>query len=86
MTSMIGQRDYIINIKDIVPRIVFKGFQKYLIKKENDTKVIYETDDVYNLEGLLLISGYELIKIELKRNKYDMLDYVLVIKEGNGIL
>ena len=83
---MIGQRDYIINIKDIVPRIVFKGFQEYLIKKENDTKVIYETDDVYNLEGFLLISGYELIKIELKRNKYDMLDYVLVIKERNDIL
>ena len=83
---MIGQKDYIINIKDIVPRIVFKGFQEYLIKKENDTKVIYETDDVHNLEGFLLISGYELIKIELKRNKYDMLDYVLVIKEGNDIL
>ena len=83
---MIGQRDYIINIKDVVPRIVFKGFQEYLIKKENDTKVIYETDDVHNLEGFLLISGYELIKIELKRNKYDMLDYVLVIKEGNDIL
>ena len=83
---MTGQRDYIINIKDIVPRIVFKGFQEYLIKKENDTKVIYETDDVYNLEGFLLISGYELIKIELKRNKYDMLDYVLVIKERNDIL
>lgn len=83
---MIGQRDYIINIKDVVPRIVFKGFQEYLIKKENDTKVIYETDDVHNLEGFLLISGYELIKIELKRNKYDMLDYVLVIKERNDIL
>lgn len=83
---MIGQKDYIINIKDVVPRIVFKGFQEYLIKKENDTKIIYETDDIYNLEGFLLISGYELIKIELKRNKYDMLDYVLVIKEGNGIL
>ena len=83
---MIGQKDYIINIKDIVPRIVFKGFQEYLIKKENDTRVIYETDDVYNLEGFLLISGYELIKIELKRNKYDMLDYVLVIKERNDIL
>ena len=83
---MTGQRDYIINIKDIVPRIVFKGFHEYLIKKENDTKVIYETDDVHNLEGILLISGYELIKIELKRNKYDMLDYVLVIKERNDIL
>lgn len=83
---MIGQKDYIINIKDIVPRIVFKGFQEYLIKKENDTKIIYETDDVYNLEGFLLISDYELIKIELKRNKYDMLDYVLVIKERNDIL
>ena len=83
---MIGQKDYIISIKDIVPRIVFKGFQEYLIKRENDTKVIYETDDVHNLEGFLLISGYELIKIELKRNKYDMLDYVLVIKERNDIL
>lgn len=83
---MIGQKDYIINIKDIVPRIVFKGFQEYLIKKENDTKVIYETDDICNLEGFLLISGYELIKIELKRNKYDMLDYVLVIKERNDTL